>query len=82
MSISEYENKIALYACKDGWYVLGGCSTVWRIALILDGKVIRTKKIGKVKMRGTNYFDKACKVADERNEEKGYKVDCHLPMLK
>ena len=74
--------KIKQFDCPDGWYVLGGCHTSWYIGLIILGRVTRTKKIGRVGARKINYFDRACDIADQRNEDKGYKVNRHLPKIK
>lgn len=64
----------------DGWYVLDYGSS-WYIGLILNGFVQRTKKIGKVQLKGVNYFDRACLAVDERNSNSNYETDCHIPIV-
>lgn len=49
------------------WHVISTSkSRVWYIVNMLT---LTTKKIGKVRMRGTNYFDRAVETARKRNVE-------------
>ncbi len=67
------------YKSCDGWY----CETfgmMWYIVLIVDGYVKRSKKIGRVMAKKTNYFDDAAKLCDERNAKNGYKPELHIPI--
>jgi hypothetical protein len=72
--------KITEYDCSDGWYVFGSCHTSRHIGLVILGRIIRTKKI--IKPKRTDYYDKACTLADKRNYEQGYRVKYYLPKIK
>jgi hypothetical protein len=54
---------VASYRNNSLWY--GFCRNYWYIVNMLTG---RAKRIGRVKLRGVNYFDRACEVAKERNK--------------
>lgn len=73
------------YDCQNGWYVVD-FGMFWHVVLITNGFIVRSRKVGMVKMSGVNYFDKACTLADNRNiadmfvfEENTY---CHIPRIK
>jgi hypothetical protein len=58
---------------KPGYYTKsdkrGWCVVLWN-----GERVVSTKFVGEIGTKRTNFFDKAMKLADERNRQKGFNV--------